>query len=468
MSKKYIYGFSGLLSLFVGLIILLCFYFRISTDDYFFIVEIERIGIIKVVTNLYMTWSGRFAAFTVLSTLFKILNPDFFFLVPTGTFILLAIGIYRCFSQLLTYFHFEFNVLTKWMLSLSFLSALFFLSLDIGETWFWCTGNVVYLFCIVALVWGFVFILRQRTTQINNLAIAVCFIYIGGSSEVYSIVFICILAFVLLRNYKSFRSNSLNDLGGSILLFIKESRQQKLLVAFSSLSIAATITILAPGNYLRDQLLPRHQFFFSFFITAKSFVKFFIIYIPLHFHIVIAFFTVFVFVGNEAREKKLLNINYAFLPFTKKITILFVSILAVLFYLIAYIMSETGPARAWFLASFLFTVYCCSISFYAGYCHLFSSKQLNYLKILSLFFTGMLLGYSLISQSVIAKRYAKAYDLREELLFRMKNEKDTVIKVAPLPDPGMLYTAEITGDASHYTNQHLQLVHKLKAKVVKN
>jgi hypothetical protein len=477
MNKKYVYGLSGLLILFLNLILILCYYFRISTDDYFYIVEVERIGVVKVVTSSYLEWSGRFAAFAVLNSIFKILSayPGYLFLVPLSTFILLIWGIFKTIGNILKYYHIGFNFFEKWVLSLSFLASLFFLSFDIGETWFWCTGNAVYLFCIVAFIWGLCFILAPQNNAFTYLAIVTCFTYMGGSSEVYSAIFLLIFLFIILFYFKQFRSGLKSvskdqEKRPLFIWFLKNGIQRKLFIAFVSLSISSAIAIAAPGNYLRDQLLPTHQFFFSFFITAKSFVKFFILYIPLHLHFIIAFCAIFVFVGIEFRKRKSIQLKLEFLPFVKKITIYLVFILAVFFYLVAYIMSETGPARVWFLASFLFSIYCCSISFYAGYCGLFYLKWLRILKILSLFAMGIILSFSLISQTIVAKNYANAYDEREKLLLKCKNEmtKDAIVGVAPLPSPGMLYTSEITGDTNHYTNQHLRCFYKLAYQVVKN
>ena len=165
-----------------------------------------------------------------------------------------------------------------------------------------------------------------------------------------------------------------------------------------------------------------------------------------------------------------MQLNLPFPVFFKRTTGMFVLTLGVFFYLVAYIMSETGPARIWFMASFLFAAYSCVISFYAGYCNLFSAKQLRTIRFFGLLTAGIILSFSVINQAVVATRYAVKYDEREQQLLKWKEEikKDTLLHVQPLPDPGMLYSAEISADSSHFTNQHLRMVYKLNYHVVKN
>jgi hypothetical protein len=466
MNKQYFYGLSGLLAGFALLIFVLCFYFRISTDDYYYITEVERIGVLKIITSTYLKWSGRFAASAVMNSFFKILKgqSSSFFIIPLSTIVVLLLGIHKTISVILCLCKIELSLLHRWVLSACFLFLLFFLSFDIGETWFWCSSIGCYLFSIIAFIWGFYFILQPVTNFFTYLGITGCFLFIGGATEVYSPVFLLILAGILLYYFQQFRSHSQAG------QFMQNTIQRKLVVAFVALSVAFIILLVAPGNYMRDQLFPQHRFFFSFYVTAKSFVKFFFLYLPFHLQFILAFCVVFLLIGETCKSEKLVGWQLPFRPFLKKITVIFIFLLALFFYMIAYIMSETGPARIWFLASFLFAVYSCSISFYAGYCSLFSFKQLRLIKGASLFTTGIILSYSFVSQVSVAKNYAKKYDEREQQLLTWKQEikKDTLLSIPALPKPGMLYAAEISTDSGHYTNQHLRMIYKLNFHVVKN
>lgn len=471
------YTFLGITVLFLVLLGILCFNFRISTDDYFYIAEVERIGVIKIITSTYLKWSGRFAASAVMNSIFKILhgNARYFFLIPLCTFIFTAAGIYKVISNLLNYLQVGYNVLKKWLLSISFLALLFFMSFDIGETWFWCSSIGCYLFSIVAFIWGLGFILEAHSNILTYLGILICFLFIGGATEIYSpiflLIFFCQLLYYLNKQGFSLKDSFKNrNLRSAFFELIQNPVQKKLFFAFICLSVGFVILLAAPGNYMRDQLFPSHRFFFSFFVTAKSFVKFIIFYLPLRLHIIIAFSFLFLLLGEEFRTQKAELFQLTFSTFFKRITVLLISLLIVFFYLVAYIMSETGPARIWFLASFLFSVYCCTISFYAGYSGLFSPKQLRAIGFLSLFSAGIILSCSVFNQTIIATHYAARYDEREQQLLKWNQEikKDSLLHINPLPASGMLYPAEISKDTSHYTNQHLRMIYKLNYHIVKN
>jgi hypothetical protein len=463
MKSKYLCSYSAVLVLFLGLFILLCRNFRISTDDFFYLSEVERIGVFKIVYNSYFKWSGRYATFTIQNILFKILyhHIAYFFLFPLVSFILLIWGVYKNIVQLSLLCHFSISVLTRWVLSLSFMALLFFLSFDIGENWFWCSGMSCYLFSIIAVTWGIFFIIHPAGNLFYYLAICGCFTFIGGSCEVYAPVFLVVLSFILYTRYR--QSLSFSN-------FIQHPIYGKLLTAFIFTAISYFLFLIAPGNLCRNQLFPKHRFFFSFFITAKSLVKFFILFVPTHLPYLLAFSTVFYTTGIDFRENCHSAFKMQFVEFVKTISLFFLLFVLFYFYMIAYIMSETGPARIWFLVSFVFCICCCSISFYAGYHQLLPLKTVNVLKKTSVVTAFLILSYSIIRQSEITKRYAAAYDERANVLTGLNQHmhKDTVVAVPALPPPGMLYGAEITRDTAHYTNQHLRMGYKLTFHVIKN
>lgn len=463
MERNYIRLYSAVLSLFVLLICMLCWYFRISTDDYFYLHKTETESIYRIVSSSYYKWSGRYATFSIQSLLFKILNTriHYFFLFPLLSFFILAIGLYKNIHQLTRSFNLKINTLSTIVLSLSLLALFFFLSFDIGETWFWCSGMACYLFSIIAVVWGTYFIIQPKGSFFYYPLIAGCFVFTGGSCEVYAPVFLAILAGIILTVY--WKHSSASD-------FFQYSLHKKIITAFLFLQIAYVFFLIAPGNYNRNQLFPEHRFFFSFYVTAKSLVKFFIIFIPSHLHYILAFSTVFYVTGLHLRLQNTYKFKLRFSEFLKKSSLFFILFICAYFYMIAYIMSETGPARIWFLVSVLFSIFCCSIGFYAGYQQVLSVTRTSVLKKLSIAAAFLILCFSIVRQNRIAGRYSKAYDEREHFLTELNTEltKDSIVTVPALQPSGMLYGAEITSDTGHYTNQHLRMWYKLKFHVIKN
>lgn len=461
MKKKYLCSYSIALILFLALILLLCKHFRLSTDDYYYLSEIENKGVLYIITYSYLKWSGRFAACTVMNSLFSLLqtHPHSFFLIPLCTFILLIVGVYLLISRVAAFYPAPITAPVKSVLSLSFVALLFFMSFDIGETWFWCSSTGCYVFTILAFVWGLFFILQPANTVLHFLGIIVCFTFIGGSAEVYAFFFLVFFAMFIFYRYKK-----------SVDGFFQSTFHKKLLLAFLVCSISFLILLLAPGNYLRNQLLPPHRFFLSFFIASKSIIKFFILYLPFRLHYLVVFSIPFFFTGRVFRESPDVNFNLSFSSFFKRLTLFFMLFLGLFSYLIAYLMSETGPARLWFFVTFLFSIYCCLLSFYAGYHLMIGEKAGRRVQCAGSIAAIVILSYCLIHQSDLVSRYSTSFDNREKALkeFNRQARADTVVVVPALPPSGMLYPAEITADTTHYKNQHLRQGYKLHFQVIEN
>jgi hypothetical protein len=80
----------------------------------------------------------------------------------------------------------------------------------------------------------------------------------------------------------------------------------------------------------------------------------------------------------------------------------------------------------------------------------------------------LVLGYHFITQLFIVPGYAKACDNRINYLEEVrKNENLKVVYVESLPDPGYLYSAEISSDTGHFTNLELRLGLKLPFSVAR-
>ena len=76
--------------------------------------------------------------------------------------------------------------------------------------------------------------------------------------------------------------------------------------------------------------------------------------------------------------------------------------------------------------------------------------------------------YELIYQYHVTKIYAEAYDDRIVQLNQLKKDStNSSIKVAPLPDCGMLYNAEYSTDTAYFVNQHWKMGLALNFNVAK-
>ena len=455
MSKSYSKQLTFILALFVCLLLMLCYYYRLATDDYYFIWDVRHNGIIGNVKSQYMEWCGRFAATFAMGIIYKYFDIQYLYymLFPLFSAALLSTGIYFLLGNLSSKISITSTKSQKSLAAGSFTALLFFLSIDIGESWFWFCGLSSYLWSIIAFVWACIFLSNTKHAFLSTLSAVICFIYIGGSSEVYSAIYGLFFTILLFRNYRKEKN---------IKLFIYSNK--KFLIVYGAFAISFIIFLIAPGNYLRDGLFPEHKFWYSFFITAKSFVKFGILYLPFKLPYILVFATPFLFLGNTLKPRDIKLFHLSFKSFFVKSSILFVGVLFIFFFIVAYVMVETGPARMWFMVSFLLSIYCCIIYFYAGYKDIFNVKQLVLFKNGSVILGIGLMLFHLIYQYPIASAYSKATDSRNEYITQLNKtiEGDSLVYLAPLPPPGMLYSTEIASDTNHFTNKELRLGYELK------
>ncbi len=463
MSKRYTILLSSVLLLFLFLYGMLCFYSRLATDDYYFIWDVRNHGIITGVTSQYMAWCGRFSATFFMDLFYKYfdVNQNYYFLLPLTSLILLVSGVYYFLKNLFNRYNQTIPFLQKWLLTFSFTALLFFLSFDIAESWFWYCGLSSYLLSIIAFVWGMAFLTDARKSVLTTFLSSLCFIYVGGSSEVYSVIFGLALTFLLVRNYRK---------QADFKAFMSEPFNKKLLIIYLVLGISFIIFLIAPGNYLRDGLFPEHKILRSFFIAAKSIVKFIAFYLPFRIPAIIAFSSPFLFFGDHLKSHDIDLLSLSFKQFFIRITIFFAALFLIFFLMVAYVMVETGPPRVSFLLSFLLSIYFITIFFYAGYKNVFHTKNFKFLRCASIGIGFALMIYTLVTQFTIVKKYSLAVDARIEHIISLNKtiQKDTLIILPKLPKSGMIYSAEIAADTTHFTNRELRLGYNLKFHVAVN
>jgi hypothetical protein len=440
---------------------MLAFFSRLATDDFYFIWDVRTNGIIGSTISQYMGWCGRYAATFITDVFYKFCGTDqtWYFLWPLGSFILLISGTFQLIRSASSCYGFILTGRTKFILSVMFCALLFFLSVDIGETWLWYCSISSYLLSVTAFIWGSAFLLADQKNKLALPLACFSFIYVGGSSEVFSVVYGVMIALFLAFRYK--RVLNMRE-------FINDPLNRRILIAYAALGIAFLIFLIAPGNYLRDQHFPEHQVGKALFITCKSIVKFGILYLPFRLIYILAFALPFVIAGNEIRKSHT-GLTFSFRKFFIRTSILFLSFTLFFFLLVAYVMVETGPPRLWFMLAFLFSLYCAAICFYAGYSGFINEGKLAVLKTSGIIIAAMILGYNLFNQFFICRDYTKAQDARIERILELnKTIKDTTIVLEPLPSSGMLYSAEIQADTNHFTNRELQMGFDLKFHVVIN
>lgn len=454
MRKPYTVLLSCVLSLFVLLLLMLSHFSRLATDDYYFIWDVKHHGLVTGVTSQYMEWCGRFAATYAMDFFYGAFGLDHasYGFIPVLSAIFLFSGTYFLLKNLSSGYELKFSKQELTLTAGAFTALLFFLSPDIGETWFWFCAQSSYLWSIIAFTWCCVFLTGNRGI-FQTLAAVICIIYVGAASEIYSVFYGLAFMALLWNFYKKAKSFE--------MLW---AMKKQFVIVFCFFALSFLIFLVAPGNYLRDGLFPEHPFFYSFFITAKSLVKFAIFYLPLKLPFVFIFTVPFLLLGEASRTLEMEIFRVPARKFFFRTTGLFIAFLIVFFYLVAFVMVETGPPRIWLFVAFIFSIYCCYCAFYIGYNGFLSEKRVQFLKTFSAVLGICLILFLLVYEYPVASAYARAADLRESYLIKLNKtiDKDTLILLDPLPSPGMLYSTEITADTNHFTNREVRLGYELK------
>lgn len=438
---------------------MLSWHSRLATDDYSFIWDVYNNGIIKGTYNQYMLWCGRYAAKFLFYIVYKYLDADqtWYFLLPLLSLGLLLSGVYKAITNIISHYNFPFSL--QKTVAILFTALLFFMTIDIGETWFWYNSFGDYLWSVIAFTWGTAFLFSRSKRSLSTMAAVLCFIYVGGASEVYSLVFGQLFLALI---YKGLKQHNYKR-----SYFLQDAFSRKIIIVSVFFLISFLITVIAPGNYERTDHFPKPHFISTISLSAYMFGKLLFWFLPQKMLYIIAFASPFLIIGKQYNKGNKIPFK-EFLKNIRTVSLLLLMNCLLIFGLIAFLMSVSGEYRIWFILSFLLSIYFCGICFYAGYKGLINEKSLAIVKKTSASIGLIVMIYTLTDQYIITKKYATAQDERIAFLVDINQhiQKDTMITVPQLPPSGMLYSAEITDNADDFLNEELKQGYRLKFHVV--
>lgn len=228
--------------------VLLCFFNVPLGDDLWYAKAYQDYGILGTQTHYYETWSGRYTATFLISTL----NPvsygylNLAFLHP----LLLLVA---------TIFSFKFftdEVVKVFKLKISkllFLAVLLFFYLnylpDIGESFYWMAGAYTYQVPVIFLLLYLTLLSKIFTTDskssrlIKSVLAMFCLIIIIGSNEVSTIYLLGLSVLILF----------------GIIIFNQKQLWLFLPLLFVTVTLSY-IMIFAEGNFARTELFEKQSF----------------------------------------------------------------------------------------------------------------------------------------------------------------------------------------------------------------
>lgn len=426
--------------LFVLLWLFLHAFNHFASDDYQLIYERFYYGIEGATYNQYITYCGRWLplafSFTMLS-FSKI--PGFLFLYGAMTVAFALLASYR-FFRVLSNIYLPFKLSSKYILAIGafFIFSFFMLTPEKSEVWFWYNSTSMYLWNLLLCMFGVSFLLWDRG-KTEYIFIAASFAYVGASSEPFAIV--TIMAFTVVIIYRA---------------IIKIGFSFKYLFALLATLSAFIINIISEGNEVRSSLLPPASGRVAVVNMVHAVLHLLAQHGPVFFATLAAFFACWVFIGSQVAD-------HGYKPFAKfkplyilaGLVVLKLIWIAILFPA-AYTLGGVPPQRVQGGLFFATAVFLAAGGLYTGLA-IGKNKLFDYAGLAAITCIVLGTGFIFYKHIGIEPVYAKTLKSREKLLNMYKEEdREKVLYLAPLPDPGFLHSAEITPDTNRAINQQLR------------
>lgn len=458
-NRQYFFLLTIVCILFLLLFFVLSYFNRLAVDDFYYLGGYAERGVWGCMRDLYNGYSGRWTAYLLTGWIVSLHQFNLYhFVFNCITILLWVMIIYSLIRKIIVKkLNLNFSKKLNLLFAVILICSLFCSTYNIGETWFWLVQVCSYLWSIMMTLVLLTILLEEKFRTVHIFLIIISSVFIGGASESFALINIFLLSFYLIFSYTSLKKYDW------VFLPKNASINKKIFLALVFLLASFTITMLAPGNENRYEALPKVSAFQTIWIQVKSFIKITLIKTPLKLHYLLLFSFPWLILGNffSVHSQKV-NV-YSLLPVIKKY--FFVLLVLIFIFLIptSFIMSELGPDRALAQISFLVTFCFAALFFIVGYKVEIREKLFRPLRILSIVFSIGILSYHLADQFYITKKYAEAYDQRMEMLKTLDRagQKNTV-ELQPLLFSGMLYSAEISDDTTHFSNYFLEYSLHLK------
>ena len=418
---------------FLALYVLLCFHNRIAIDDFYFLSLNKAHGALEATIVEHEIWSSRWAS--VLLTQLVLSAIDRFsalFSYGIVALILFIFGIYRSIGKLErstgTIFS---NDGYRLNISILIVSALFHGSFAIGETWFWLCASATYLIGTIMFVLGFSTLIAPRNGAGEWILCTIAFLYVGGSCEPLALFTLLVLSILIMRSLSRSRPIA------------------RSLLAFFACAISFAVVYLGEGNQVRNSFFQDIGVLESLWLNVKM-------------------SAIIVLQGSQRilPELVLYALVIAALPWrigikgstaARSIGVIFLVLIAIIFlyqWPVTYATHDVSAYRTLFPITLFVLVAIIAVFSLLKQAFAINDRSIRLIGITAAFGVFIFNAITFSDQLRVLPAYANAYDQRIEYLHRMK-DVDEIIDVDPLPDPGLLFSAEISDHPGHFSNRHL-------------
>jgi len=443
--------------LFIGLYLFLSFYNRISTDDFYFLNSVNKYGIVGGTIHEHATWSGRWTSvlLTHFVLFFHKLNYSLF-LYQLSILLLLITSVYRLLKNLnFLYWQVELKSSELLNISIFIISALFYTCFKIDETWFWLCASSNYLLSVVFFILGISTLINPMKSNINTTLNILSFTYLGGSCEPLAIFSVFILLVFALGIYLKRTSIPLH----TSLLF------SRTLTALLFCLGSFILLYIANGNRVREQFFEDISIFECFLLNVKTTGMIVLLRLPTIILYLILFSVPAFYLGLLQKVRP--HSKKTILKRVVTIGIVYGLLIYIYQFPVTYVTQDIAAYRALFPITLLSNIATLIVLYNIGLMIKLNNSTKQYLLPLVFVSVIVLNIYTLFRQYQTLPKYAKAYDERITYLLKTKMNPAT-IKLNPLPNSGLLMSAEISTDSLYFSNLHLQMGLNLKGLVKLN
>jgi len=451
--------------IFIALILSLGYFNRFTCDDLGFLYYGKEVGAFTLSLKFYFTWDGRFFGVYITSIIASLLsNYNSLIVFTIITFAGLIGSVYLLLSNFYKYIFIESQKRSViLMFSILFCSCFFYLTFNVGETWFWMNGTIVYLWTIIILLYGTSILISGKNNIAYVLLSSLLFFIYGFSAINY--LLITLLLFVTYLVYKFWKNNI------RVLGFKKHIH---LIIPFFCFVTGMLLMIAAPGNYQRQETFQSTITLADLYSESLSSMKHFTKTILLEklFYIVVftmSFFILGILEKNKIKWTTKLIICTILISFVITLCAFIIHSLA-----LAYATGGIGQPRTWTFLSFVMALFCAISGFsIGGYFGNLKPKLIQSLYLLAVVIITAIYLNLFIEQFPIVSKYAETYDKRLRLVNRLKldgkNDNKTIY-LEPLAPSGILFSSELAYDSSdiynYPYNKVYQKLYGLKFKVL--
>lgn len=439
-------------SLFLLLYFSLGYHNRLAIDDFHFLANVKEFGILNGTIEEYNSWSSRWVS-VLLNHFVLFMNEKwkwtlFTFSLLNLTFFVITIQFLT--KKILNCFFFgrklniglaNKNTWIRFNISLFLVSLLFITTFSIAETWFWLCSTTTYLWSNIMFFLGLACLLGQKKQIKSSVIGGISFIYVGGSSGPLALISIFILfSFLIISTLDKLPNN-----------ISKKSFNLKTTLYLCCCLFSFLILYFSKGNTIRLHSFEEISIFYSIILNFKMVGIILLKQLP--FTILLSSYLCLPIGALLKVDSDKIKIN---LKRDLLLTTLTYVIILFLYQLsITYKTSDIGANRALFFVSLLSTFFILIVYFLLLNTVKITYKRLKFITILPLLSSILIFGILFFKQQPLLSNYSHSYDQRIHFLNNVENRNKT-LELSPLSPSGLLFSAEISTDTSHFSNQHMK------------